>query len=432
MTENELHIFADDDGLAVFGPSELVERYMSSTGLAPNANRDIPPGQLSTFLGAASAATQAGVEISQNSGRWMKLTRESARARELLPAVKNSGSGNIHAILRAKNGRFAKNLQFVNTPAVSVTNPAMLGGLSGIMQQLALEQALKEIKDYLALIDEKIEDLKRAHKDSVLADIIGVSFVINEAMTLREHTGKVTEVSWSKLQSTAHTIARSEGYALQQLAGLADKVDSKAKMGHLAKVSGRIGQEIYEWLGVLAYSCQLQDAIAILEIDRVLETDPESIDDYRKGLRKAREARGAQILDATHTLLERIETASAHANTKVLLNPLSARTVVTSLGQTAVSIAEFQEVVGGTGIYEALEAKRWTESVLETKDRLVDSGAKGIEAAKDLGSSANETLRVGQNKFFTGVAAVATRLAGDNEPPLEKQLPAETTGDKND
>ena len=59
----------------------------------------------------------------------------------------------------------------------------------GIMAQLAMQQAMDEITDYLATIDEKLDDVLRAQKDAVLADMIGVDFVIEEAMTVREHGG---------------------------------------------------------------------------------------------------------------------------------------------------------------------------------------------------------------------------------------------------
>jgi hypothetical protein len=44
---------------------------------------------------------------------------------------------------------------------------------------------------------EKVDDVLRAQKDAALADMIGVDFVIEEAMTVREHVGRVSEVTWS-------------------------------------------------------------------------------------------------------------------------------------------------------------------------------------------------------------------------------------------
>ena len=79
------------------------------------------------------------------------------------------------------------------------------------MAQLAMQQTMDEITDYLATIDEKVDDVLRAQKDAVLADMIGVDFVIEEAMTIREQVGRVSEVTWSKVQATPATIARDPG-----------------------------------------------------------------------------------------------------------------------------------------------------------------------------------------------------------------------------
>jgi hypothetical protein len=59
---------------------------------------------------------------------------------------------------------------------------------------------MDEIIDYLATIDEKLDDVLRAQEDAVWADMIGVGFDIDEAMTIREHAGRVNEVAWSKVQ----------------------------------------------------------------------------------------------------------------------------------------------------------------------------------------------------------------------------------------
>lgn len=68
------------------------------------------------------------------------------------------------------------------------------------MAQLAMQQARDEITDYLAAIDEKVDDALRAQKDAVLARMIGAGLVIDEAMTIRGHGGRESEVTWSKVQ----------------------------------------------------------------------------------------------------------------------------------------------------------------------------------------------------------------------------------------
>lgn len=185
--------------------------------------------RLGSDLGSAAGVTQVGAEIAANSDRWMKLTEGSTRIAKQFPMVKNSTSGNFHATLRSQNGQFAKNLQFVQGHSSLLTNPALLAGAAGLMAQLAMQQAMDEITDYLAAIDEKVDDVLRAQKDAVLADMIGVHFVIEEAMTIREHTGRVSEVTWSKVQATPATIARTQAYALRQLDALAEKLERKTR-----------------------------------------------------------------------------------------------------------------------------------------------------------------------------------------------------------
>ena len=101
-----------------------------------------------------------------------------------------------------------------------LTNPALLAGAAGIMAQVALQQTMDDITDYLAAIDEKLDDVLRAQEDAVRADMIGAGFDSDEAMTIREHAGRVSEVTWSKVQATSATIARTQAYALRQLDAL--------------------------------------------------------------------------------------------------------------------------------------------------------------------------------------------------------------------
>ncbi len=109
----------------------------------------------------------------------------------------------------------------------------------------------------------------------MLADMIGVDLVIEEAMTIRGEVGRVSEVTWSKVQSTSTTIARTQAYALRQLDALAETLESKADFGDLAKASRKAESTAQEWLAVLAHCFQLQEALGVLELDRgAEEADP--------------------------------------------------------------------------------------------------------------------------------------------------------------
>ena len=175
----------------------------------------------------------------------------------------------------------------------------MLSGVAGIMAQQAMQQSMAEITEYLAVIDEKLDDVLRAQTNQVLARLDGVDLAVREAMSIRASVGRVSEVTWSKVQNSAQMIHETQGYALRQLADLADKLDEKTKVGDLAKIAKDAEADVEKWLAVLARCFQLHDAVGVLELDRVLDASPEELDQHRLGLRAAREDRLGIIAEST-------------------------------------------------------------------------------------------------------------------------------------
>ncbi|MFT0846875.1 hypothetical protein VR010_03880 [Actinomycetaceae bacterium L2_0104] len=411
--DDEIQLFSDGDGIAIFGEASAVDRFLASEGLTA---QELDVQRLGATFSAAAAVTQAGSEMAANSGRWMKLTQESAQVAEKFPLVKNSKTGYSHATARAKNGQFVKNLQFENGIGTLATNPAILTGVAGIMAQMAMQQAINEITDYLSKIDKKVDDLLRNQKDVVLADMIGVELVVDETMTVREHVGHVSKVTWSKVQASSMTIAQTQAYALRQLKSFAEKLENTSDVDDLADMAKEIEPKVQEWLAVLARCFQLQEATAMLELDRVLETSPEELDDHRLGLRSARQRRLQAITQTTNHLLSRIEAAAQIANTKVLMNPFSSRNVVNSSNQLAGDVIDFQCRLGIENSHEELVAKKWTEAATTLRDKVIDAGAERLDAAKQLSSGALLTAKTKTNKLSRGFRAFRDVIKDDGEP----------------
>ena len=192
----DIQLISDGDGLAVIGNPTAVDRFLAAEGLP---SRDLGLERLGPVLRTAAAAAQAGSELATRSGRWVKLTEKSAAAMRNNPLMKGSEAG-VNRAIAMKDGKTKHILEIVKTtPGGALTNPAVLAGAAGLMAQLAMQQTMDEITDYLATIDQKLDDVLRAQEDAVLADMIGVGFDIDEAMTLREHGGRVNEVTWSKV-----------------------------------------------------------------------------------------------------------------------------------------------------------------------------------------------------------------------------------------
>lgn len=392
--DSEIQLISDGDGLAVIGEPTAVERFLASEGLP---SRDLGLQRLGSALGTSAGFAQAGSEIAANSGRWVKLTKESANLVQKHGLRESSRSGLTTGVIKGKSGQIKGFVEFAKTPGAALTNPAVLSGAAGVMTQLAMQQTMDQITDYLATIDEKLDDVLRAQKDAVLSDMIGVDMVIDEAMTIREQVGRVSEVTWSKVQATTMIIARTQAYALRQLDALTEKVERENKIGDLADAAKEAEAKVREWLAVLARCFQLQEAIAVLELDRVLEASPAELDRHRLALRTARTKRLELIVRSTKQLMDRLDAAAGTANLKVLLHPTSSREVVQSSNHVAGAVIDLHEALGIEGGRGALEARRWSQAAAEVRDNSVKAAADGVGAAKRLGG---ETL--GRGKSATG------------------------------
>src|SRR3712207_3073046 len=276
---------------------------------------------------------------------------------------------------------------------------------------------MDEITEYLAVIDAKLDDVLRAQEDAVLADMIGVGFDIDEAMTPREHGGRVNEVTWSKVQGASATIARTQAYALRQLDALAKKLERTTNVGALAETAKAAETKAQDWFAVLARCFQLQDAIAVLELDRVLEVAPDDLDGHRLGLKAVRQKRLETIAQTTGELLTRMDAAAGTANAKVLLNPIQSPAVVRSREHVAVAVAEFHSRLGLESGGESVEARAWTAAATEFRAKVLETGAEGVDVSWRLGNETFGRAKSVTGKFSSGVAGRAARWRGNDDEP---------------
>lgn len=401
---DEIELISDGDGVAVIGEPKAVDRFLSSAGVA---SKDLQLHQkLGSALNAGSGVAQAGSQLAANSGRWVKLTEESAKALKVGKAMKGSSDGVSRAIATTSKGKITKILEFTKPGSVGsmLTNPAMLAGAAGIMAQLAMQQTMEEITEYLKVIDEKVDDILLAQKNAEIAKMIGVGMVIDDAMFKREHVGRVSEVTWSNLHGAAQTIATAQAYALLQLDALAKKMEKKSKVGDLAKLSGTAEETVEEWLAVLARCFQLQDGLDVLELDRVLDSSTDDVERHRAALRAARAKRRDDISRSTARLLSRMDAAAVGANEQVLLHPLKAGRVVRSGNEVAGDVLVFHETLGIDGERSAIEAKLWRESVGDARDDAVEITERSAKAVGQFSVKTFKGARTGTEKLVEGAA----------------------------
>lgn len=412
LNANEIQLVADERGLAVFGAPSAVEQFLASEGLVPAdpASTGLGVGRLRGLLSTGSAAAQAGSEIAAGSGRWVKLSEDSAKAMKKYGLRESSKSGLSTGVLKGEKGQIKGFVEFARGPGTALTNPAMLAGAAGIMAQLAMQQTMDEITDYLQRIDTKLDDVLRAQKDSVVSRLTGAGMAIDEAMTVSRSRGKVDEVTWSKVQNLSTTIAEVQGYALAQLDGLASKLESAGKVSDIADATAAAGASTQEWLAVLARTFQLQEGLDVLELDRVLDLSPEEVDDHRRGLEAARRKRLTDIGVATERLLERIVTAAGTANERVLLHPTASPKAVRASERVSGSILDFHDLLGLESSPQPLELRRWSAAAGEIRDRAIETSSEGIVRARRKGAVAVGSVRDSAGNARRSAQALPGRL----------------------
>lgn len=417
--DGEIQLISDGEGLAVIGSAADVELFLVSESLP---SRELGLQRLKSIVETGAVAAQTGSQIAADSGRWVKLTEESARAIKKYGLRESSKTGLSTGVVKGPKGKgqIGGFVEFVKDPRTLLTNPSVLAGAAGIMAQAAMQQSMDEITDYLAAIDEKVDDVLRAQKDAVLARMIGVGFVIEESMTLRNSRGRVDEVTWSKVQSAPATIAETQAYSLRQLDAIAEKLENKANIGDLAKAAKDAEVAVRDWLAVLARCFQLQDAIAVLELDRVLDASPEELNGHRLGLKAARQDRLELIARCTEHLVARMNAAAGTANAKVLLHPTKSPAVVQASNQVATGVYALHERLGIESGDKSSETRRWVEAAVEVRDKAIETGTKGVGAAKSLGAEGLDRAGSVRSKLSTGIAERARRLRGSDEEREEE------------
>ena len=151
-------------------------------------------------------------------------------------------------------------------------------------------------------------------------------------------------------------------------------MEGKSNVRDLAKTTREAESKVQEWIAVLARCFQFQDAISLLELDRVLDMSPDDLDWHRMALKAARQKRLELIARITERPFVRMDAAAGIAKIKVLLHPNFSHAVVHSSNHVAVSVVDFRGWLGIEESRESLEARRWLVAVADAKDDVLETG----------------------------------------------------------
>lgn len=400
-----IELICDGEGLAVLGDPTAVNRFLDSEGLRTQS-QELRLERLGPALETGSNIAELVSDIYANTGRYVRLTKESAEDVRRFGLMPTSVRGISHAMI-GEPGSISKWIQVEGGPASLLMNPAVLSGVAGIMAQIARQQEVRALKEFLVSIDGKLDDLRRGQRDGILAKMDRAVSVIGEAMIIRERGGD-RETAWRKVENEVGTLAEVQANALRRIEALADKVgdvDDGTGVGFLRKTTNEIESDVGVWLAVLAQCFRLENERTILELDHVLATNPRYWDGHRIGLSEALHEKRDEAVRRTTDLLERLDRAGAVARSNIILHAPAAHSVIDSVNTANGSLEKFHALLGGESHWKKLVSVRWKDAIRDPN--------QWRKAAKDV----VPTVRTGM--LIAGVITLAIIGTGDNNDNFE-------------
>lgn len=356
----DLTVIQDGSGYMVIGSSNALELWRKETQIESKPADSVIRKIVGQF---GDAAVFSGL-IAENSGRWVKLTEESAQY--LAAFGGNSG------VVRFSNGQIAKHLEFVGTGAVA-SNPATAMTVGLAMSMMSLRQSIEEVQEYLEVVDKKLDAVIQDQKDTAISDLGGCYHLIEEVYASLEKKGQVTPIDWSKVSGTAQTLLTVQRYAVQKLETLSKEINPEISLKALNDALARVDQGIPDWLYILANAIQLQDKLSILELEHVSTEEPEFFEQHREAINEARSRRLRELEDLLAETGLRMSTVWEQAIKKQLIQPVQAKSAFKNLARVDEIFDMFSEYLDiETNRWDASETNKWHEVV----------GAKATVAAK--------------------------------------------------
>ncbi|MEU8344351.1 hypothetical protein AB0C74_21845 [Spirillospora sp. NPDC048832] len=116
------------------------------------------------------------------------------------------------------------------------------------------------------------------------------------------------------------------------------------------------------------------------------------------------------ISECTEKLVARMDAAAGTANAKVLLHPAKSPAVVQASNHVATGVHDFHGRLGIESAERSSEARRWADAAVEVRDKALETGAKGVDAAKSRGSETFTRANSMKDKLSSEIAERARRL----------------------
>lgn len=381
-SDDLVRVVPTDDGILLFGQPQDLRAFDEA---APGRTRPLT----SSTMARAGNLLGGIAQLQSRSGRWMELSEESV---DFMRTHGISVSDVTSAVLRKKDspitsgngGEILKHLKFENA---ALLTPAAPQAMAAMAAQEAIQLALDEITDYLAVIDAKLDTLLKQPKIEMRGELGGLQLALEEAEQIFEATGTISSVTFAKVQNNTFELQKAQAHCLAQLDEITADIRKHADdTDELSKIMRRAAEEMPFWLRALAQAISFHDRQYVLELARMAEAEPEQLEAHRLGIRRARAARTQKIAQSLSGMIASIQDSGALNNLARVIHFGDAKRIHQAAEEVRQSIDTFAAHAELEGV--AVTAAELTPWAVAARS-LLDEAATGVKQAgiqvKDVG-----------------------------------------------
>jgi hypothetical protein len=362
----KVELITDGEHLLVIGDSHQdVESFLRSRGLLERAHA-FGSRQLAPALCASAEMAGRLSAAAAESGLWVKLTPESAQSIKDFGLTDSGVPGVAHAMAGAR-GSIKRWIQFDTTAGAKASNPAALAGIAGALSQVAREQEAAKLRELLAGLDSKLDQVLRGQRDDILGDLAGIEREVRGAMLTREMQGSVDILTWSKLASASLQVRQVQSKAVLKLGGIADDLESHKRVGKLNVELQRTKDEVTLWLSVVARCTAAIDDLTVLELTHYAAIAPDRVNNKRLELDAVREADQDELHTGIASLICRMDRTAESANQNKILHARGVPKAIRSIEDTKSVVRSFYDALGVEVDWTNLDSKQWLAAIREPR-----------------------------------------------------------------
>lgn len=411
----ELLFFADEFGLLVHGPEDLVQatidRLLDGEDPGPGARQRLSPGD-------AVAIGVTGVALTATSGEYLRLTAKSAaKVQKFGPQFDASGA--MRGWVRDGN-QFAGQLTF--EPVSLAAEQAL--ALQTAAVSLALRSAIADVQKAVEEVADKVDDIRKHLRARLQGDVIGTYRHLREVAEQANRRGRLLEADWDSVAGVRNQLYRDldtlRGYVRAEVKEVTLDLSVPAREKRFRRFVFDPGS-VADVLRLILVTEQSLQLFEYLRLQRVRDRDSahveSAVEDARSSLLTQHE-HDDQLVSLMLAAIDRTRVVEAlevhHVFTKDALD-----TQARAFHQQVVAFAESSRTTRPDDL-GAMPRAGLTDARDELRERAVVTG----RAARALGSAAaaggTDLLRRGGHGLGEQVRT-RTRRTNEEAPPEEEE-----------